>query len=118
MLSENSTITFESTIVANNTDSTGLNDINRIGSGTVGASNSLFQEDIAATSVLMRPEPKYRHGHRVPSVRLVFGLSVARYAAQRFDAPIARCYGLDAEVDAIRVGLEVREREMARAVGL
>ncbi len=52
VLSENSTITFESTIVANNTDSTGLNDINRIGSGTVGASNSLFQEDIAATSVL------------------------------------------------------------------
>ena len=40
ILSENSTIAFESTIVAINTDSSGINDINRIGSGTVGASNS------------------------------------------------------------------------------
>jgi len=43
---QDSTLTLESTILAGNTDSTGVNDINRIGSGTVNASNSLFQEDI------------------------------------------------------------------------
>lgn len=39
-------LNFESTIVANNTDSSGANDINRLGSGIVNAANSLFEEDI------------------------------------------------------------------------
>lgn len=43
---------FESTIVANNIDSSGLNDINRLGSGVVNATNSLFEEDVTATSVI------------------------------------------------------------------
>jgi hypothetical protein len=38
---------FESTIVANNTDLSGLNDINRLGSGIVNATESLFEEDIS-----------------------------------------------------------------------
>ncbi len=49
---QDSTLTLESTIVASNTDSTGINDINRTGSGTVNASNSLFHEDVTATSVI------------------------------------------------------------------
>jgi hypothetical protein len=43
---------FESTIVANNTDSSGLNDINRLGSGVVNSQSSLFEEDVNATSVI------------------------------------------------------------------
>lgn len=39
-------LNFESTIVANNTDSSGANDINRLGSGVVNATSSLFEEDI------------------------------------------------------------------------
>jgi len=49
---QDSSVTFESTILAGNTDSTGLNDINRTGSGTTNATNSLFEEDVAATSVI------------------------------------------------------------------
>ena len=50
--SQDSTLTLESTILAGNTDTTGVNDINRIGSGAVNATNSLFQEDVNATSVI------------------------------------------------------------------
>ncbi|HND56446.1 MAG TPA: choice-of-anchor Q domain-containing protein, partial [Pirellulaceae bacterium] len=50
--SQDSTLTLESTILAGNTDSTGVNDINRTGSGTVNATYSLFQEDVNATSVI------------------------------------------------------------------
>ncbi len=45
--SQDSQLTFESTIVANNTDITGINDLNRTGSGNgsfVNATNSLFSE--------------------------------------------------------------------------
>lgn len=45
-------LNLESTIVANNTDSSGANDINRLGSGIVNATNSLFEEDVTATSVI------------------------------------------------------------------
>jgi len=50
--SQDSALTLESTILAGNTDSTGLNDINRTGSGAVNASYSLFEEDVTATSVI------------------------------------------------------------------
>lgn len=50
--SQDSTVTFESSILANNIDITGVNDINRIGSGTVSATNSLFEENVTATSVI------------------------------------------------------------------
>ena len=50
--SQDSALTLESTILAGNTDSTGLNDINRTGSGAVNASYSLFEEDVNATSVI------------------------------------------------------------------
>jgi hypothetical protein len=45
--SQDSQLTFESTIVASNSDSTGINDLNRTGGGngsTVNATNSLFSE--------------------------------------------------------------------------
>ncbi|MEO8486025.1 MAG: IPTL-CTERM sorting domain-containing protein [Betaproteobacteria bacterium] len=50
--SQDSTLVLESTILADNTDSTGVNDINRTGNGTVSATNSLFEEDVTATSVI------------------------------------------------------------------
>jgi uncharacterized repeat protein (TIGR01451 family) len=46
--SQDSQLTFESTIVANNTDPTGINDLNRTGGGNgsfVNATNSLFTEN-------------------------------------------------------------------------
>lgn len=49
---QESQLTLESTILALNTDGTGNNDINRIGSGTTSSTNSLFSEDINATSVI------------------------------------------------------------------
>jgi hypothetical protein len=49
---QDSQLVLESTILAQNTDSTGTNDINRTGSGTTSASNSLFSEDVNATSVI------------------------------------------------------------------
>ncbi len=45
--SQDSTVTFESVLFADNADPTGANDINRIGTGTVNATNSLFEEDIS-----------------------------------------------------------------------
>tara|TARA_R110000823_G_scaffold47903_16_gene121923 strand:- start:12675 stop:13856 length:1182 start_codon:yes stop_codon:yes gene_type:complete len=47
-----SQLTLESTLLADNTDITGINDINRMGSGTTSATASLFSEDVNATSVL------------------------------------------------------------------
>lgn len=49
---QDSTLTLESTIVASNTDSTGINDINRLGANPTNAINSLFHEDVTATSVI------------------------------------------------------------------
>ncbi len=49
---QDSTLTLESTILAGNTDSGGINDINRLGSNPTNATNSLFQEDVTATSVI------------------------------------------------------------------
>ncbi|CAG0954766.1 hypothetical protein BURK1_00395 [Burkholderiales bacterium] len=50
--SQDSLLTLESVILAGNTDITGINDINRTGAGTVNATNSLFEEDVTATSVI------------------------------------------------------------------
>lgn len=49
---QDSTLVMESTILAQNTDGSGTNDINRTGSGTTSAANSLFSEDVNATSVI------------------------------------------------------------------
>lgn len=46
-------VTFESTVVANNTDSSGINDINRLSGGTINATRSLFSESAAT----MNPQP-------------------------------------------------------------
>lgn len=46
-------LNFESTIVANNTDSSGANDINRLGSGIVNSTNSLFEEDITVAPAVI-----------------------------------------------------------------
>ena len=51
--SQDSTVTFESVLFADNTDPSGANDINRIGGGTVGATNSLFEEDIALAPAVL-----------------------------------------------------------------
>ncbi|MBP8295696.1 MAG: IPTL-CTERM sorting domain-containing protein [Burkholderiales bacterium] len=57
--SQDSQLTFESTIVANNTDPTGINDLNRTGGGNgsfVNATNSLFTEVfLAGDNVLNGP---------------------------------------------------------------
>jgi hypothetical protein len=52
-LSQDSTVTFESVLFADNVDPTGANDINRIGGGTVGATNSLFEEDITIAPAVL-----------------------------------------------------------------
>jgi hypothetical protein len=51
--SQDSTVTFESVLFADNTDPSGPNDINRIGGGTVGATNSLFEEDISLAPAVL-----------------------------------------------------------------
>jgi MYXO-CTERM domain-containing protein len=57
--SQDSQLTFESTIVANNTDATGINDLNRTGGANgslVNATNSLFSENfVPADNVLNGP---------------------------------------------------------------
>jgi len=50
--SQESQLTLESSLLALNVDSTGNNDIQRVGSGTISASNSLFGEDVNATAVI------------------------------------------------------------------
>ncbi len=49
---QESQLTLESSLLALNMDGTGNNDIQRIGSGTTSASNSLFGEDVDATAVI------------------------------------------------------------------
>lgn len=49
---QESDLTLSSALLASNTDITGTNDINRIGSGTTSATNSLFNEDVSATAAI------------------------------------------------------------------
>ncbi len=84
--SQDSNTVLESTILALNTDSSGTNDINRTGSGTTSASNSLFSEDITVAPAVLNgadannligvaPQlgPLANHGGQTDSMRPLIG---------------------------------------------